>query len=155
MKLSKKSVFSKNSYTSTIQSKNYKEKNKKIGGLKMVIHNFSELLINVAYDLNKNNATLELNFMEMGEFIDKYLILHLDKDILKRINFKHKYIISKGDYIESLNYNNLLKLLLLNLNLIYDKMNKTDLKNFSFYKSNEKDFETVKKRLINYFKGGI
>ena len=30
-----------------------------------------------------------------------------------------------------------------------------DLKNFSFYKSNEKDFETVKKRLINYFKGGI
>ena len=37
----------------------------------MVIHNFSELLINVAYDLNKNNATLELNFMEMGEFIDK------------------------------------------------------------------------------------
>ena len=51
----------------------------------MVIHNFSELLINVAYDLNKNNATLELNFMEMGEFIDKYLILHLDKDILKRI----------------------------------------------------------------------
>ena len=29
------------------------------------------------------------------------------------------------------------------------------LKNFSFYKSNEKDFETVKKRLINYFKGGI
>lgn len=34
MKLSKKSVFSKNSYTSTIQSKNYKEKNKKIGGLK-------------------------------------------------------------------------------------------------------------------------
>ena len=66
----------------------------------MIIHNFSELLINVAYDLNKNNATLELN-------------------------------------------------------LIYDKMNKTDLKNFSFYKSNEKDFETVKKRLINYFKGGI
>ena len=97
----------------------------------MVIHNFSELLINVAYDLNKNNATLELNFME------------------------NKYIISKGDWIESLNYNNLLKLLLLNLNLIYDKMNKTDLKNFSFYKSNEKDFETVKKRLINYFKGGI
>ena len=79
----------------------------------MVINNFSELLINVAYDLNKNNATLELNFMEMGEFIDKYLIIHLDKDILKRINFKHKYIISKGDYIESLNYNNLLKLLLL------------------------------------------
>ena len=34
-------------------------------------------------------------------------------------------------------------------------MNKTNLKNFSFYKSNEKDFETVKKRLINYFKGGI
>ena len=121
----------------------------------MIIHNFSKLLINVAYDLNKNNATLDLDFMEMGEFIDKYLILHLDKDILKRINFKHKYIISKGDYIESLNYNNLLKLLLLNLNLIYDKMNKTDLKNFSFYKSNEKDFETVKKRLINYFKGGI
>ena len=50
----------------------------------MVIHNFSELLINVAYDLNKNNATLELNFMEMGEFIDKYLIIHLDKDILKK-----------------------------------------------------------------------
>ena len=127
----------------------------------MVINNFSELLINVAYDLNKNNVTLELNFMEMDEFIDKYLIIHLtgnarvDKDILKRINFKHKYIISKGDYIESLNYNNLLKLLLLNLNLIYDKMNKTNLKNFSFYKSNEKDFETVKKRLINYFKGGI
>ena len=53
--------------------------------------------------------------------------------------FSFRYIISKGDYIESLNYNNLLKLLLLNLNLIYDKMNKTDLKNFSFYKSNEKD----------------
>ena len=121
----------------------------------MVINNFSELLINVAYDLNKNNVTLELNFMEMDEFIDKYLLIHLDKDILKRINFKHKYIISKGDYIESLNYNNLLKLLLLNLNLIYDKMNKTNLKHFSFYKSNEKDFETVKKRLINYFKGGI
>ena len=44
----------------------------------MIIHNFSELLINVAYDLNKNNATLELNFMEMDEFIDKYLIIHLD-----------------------------------------------------------------------------
>ena len=41
-----------------------------------MVHNFSELLINVAYDLNKNNATLELNFMEMGEFIDKYLIIH-------------------------------------------------------------------------------
>ena len=121
----------------------------------MIIHNFSELLINVAYDLNKNNATLELNFMEMDEFIDNYLILHLHKNILKRINFKHKYIISKGDYIESLNYNNLLKLLLVNLNLIYDKMNKIDLKNFSFYKSNEKDFETVKKRLTNYFEGGI
>ena len=38
---------------------------------------------------------------------------------------------------------------------IYDNMNKTDLKNFSFYKSNEKDFEIVKKRLINYFTGGI
>ena len=47
----------------------------------MVIHNFSELLINVAYDLNKNNATLELNFMEMDEFIDNYLILHLHKKI--------------------------------------------------------------------------
>ena len=97
----------------------------------MVIHNFSELLINVAYDLNKNNATLELNFMEMDEFIDKYLIIHLDKNILKRINFKHKYIISKGDYIESLNYNNLLKLLLLNLNLIYDKMNQVFIKDIS------------------------
>ena len=32
---------------------------------------------------------------------------------------------------------------------------KNDLEYFSFYKSNEKDFETVKKRLINYFKGGI
>ena len=121
----------------------------------MIIHNFSELLINVAYDLNKNNEILDLNFMEMGEFIDKYLILHLDKNTLKRINFKHKYIISKGEYVKSLSYNNLLKLLLLNLKLIYDKMNKIDLKNFSFYKSNEKDFETVKKRLINYFKGGI
>ena len=121
----------------------------------MVIHNFSELLINITYDLNKNNSILELNFMEMDEFIDKYLLLHLHKKTLKNINFKHKYIILKGEYIESLNYNNLLKLLLLNLNLIYDKMNKTDLKNFSFYKSNEKDFETVKKRLINYFKGGI
>ena len=27
--------------------------------------------------------------------------------------------------------------------------------NVAYYKSNEKDFETVKKRLINYFKGGI
>ena len=121
----------------------------------MIIHNFSELLINVAYDLNKNNEILDLNFMEMGEFIDKYLILHLDKNILKRINFKHKYIISKGEYVKSLSYNNLLKLLLLNLKLIYDKMNKIDLKSFSFYKSNEKDFETVKKRLIDYFEGGI
>ena len=119
-----------------------------------MIINFSELLINVAYDLNKNNATLELNFMEMEEFIDNYLILHLHKNILKRINFKHKYVISKRDYIKSLSYNNLLKLLLLNLELIYDKMNKIDLKNFSFYKSNEKDFETIKKRLINYFEGG-
>ena len=128
---------------------------KSLGGSKMIIHNFTELLINVAYDLNKNNATLELNFMEMDEFIDSYLVLHLRKDMLKKINFKHKYIISKGDYIESLSYNNLLKLLLLNLELIYDKMNKIDLKNFSFYKSNEKDFEKVKKRLINYFEGGI
>ena len=31
--------------------------------------------------------------MEMGEFIDKYLILHLDKDILIRINIKNMYII--------------------------------------------------------------
>lgn len=121
----------------------------------MIVHNFSELLINVAYDLNKNNETLELNFMEMDEFIDKYLILHLNKDMLKKINFKHKYIISRGEYVKSLNYNNLLKLLLLNLKLIYDKMNKIDLKSFSFYKSNEKDFETVKKRLIDYFEGGI
>ena len=121
----------------------------------MVIHNFSELLINVAYDLNKNKSILELNFMGMDEFIDKYLLLHLHKKTLKNINFKHKYIILKGEYIESLNYNNLLKLLLLNLRLIYDNMNKTDLKFFSFYKSNEKDFEIVKKRLINYFKGGI
>ena len=95
--------------------------------------NFSELLINVAYDLNKNNAILELNFMEMEEFTDNHLILHLHKNTLKRINFKHNYIISKGDYIESLSYNNLLKLLLLNLELIYNKMNKIDLKNFLYY----------------------
>ena len=37
----------------------------------MIIHNFSELLINVAYDLNKNNKKLEFKFYEMVKFKKK------------------------------------------------------------------------------------